>query len=371
MENPNLKTGNEDQAVIALKALYRTYGYQPYKMSKFEEYDLYVENKSFLVSDDIITFSDFNGKLMALKPDVTLSILKKVKTSDDTEKLFYHENVYRTLKNTREVREILQMGLECIGEVDLYETGEVLSLAAKSLETLAAHYVIDISHMGFINGLLSAAGMDFSDRTEIMQYIKEKNPHDILRKCREAGVDSAIAGNICKAASFWGPFEAVIPELQKISLNAETETAIRELEAVYEILKINGTADHVRIDFSVINDMNYYNAVVFQGFIEGIPVNVLSGGRYDKLLERFGRKSGAIGFAVYLGLLWQYIASPKSADADIAIYYDEKSDFRALAEAVRNFTGAGKRTTVYRKGGGKHLKCDRKYELDGGRLVEL
>ena len=67
---------NEEKAIFALRALYKQYGYLPFKMSKFEEYDLYVQNKDFLVSDRVITFNDTNGKLLALKPDVTLSIIK-------------------------------------------------------------------------------------------------------------------------------------------------------------------------------------------------------------------------------------------------------------------------------------------------------
>lgn len=371
MDYPKLKVKDEDEAVIVLKELYRTYGYRPFKMRKFEEYDLYVENKNFLVSDDIITFSDFNGKLMALKPDVTLSIIKSVKPSDGTEKVFYHENVYRTLKNTREVREILQMGLECIGEVGVYETAEVLGLAAESLGRLTDRYFIDISHMGFVYGLLSAAGLDFSQRAKMMKHLKEKNPHDLMRICREAGTDDSIAAKLCRTASLWGPFDAVLPQLKEISVNAETEAAICELEAVYDILKVNGNGSRMRLDFSVINDMNYYNAFVFQGFVEGVPINVLSGGRYDKLLERFGKNSGAIGFAVYLGLLWQYAASPRTADADAAIYYDSETDLGALAETVKRLAGQGISTTVRRKGGGRNLKCVRNYEMRGGRLEEL
>ena len=67
---------SEERAIFNLRSLYRKYGYAPFKMSKFEEYDLYVRNKDFLVSDRVITFNDTNGKLMALKPDVTLSIVK-------------------------------------------------------------------------------------------------------------------------------------------------------------------------------------------------------------------------------------------------------------------------------------------------------
>ncbi len=371
MDNPILKVKNEDQASIALKELYRTYGYLPYKMSKFEEYDLYVENKNFLISDDIITFSDFNGKLMALKPDVTLSIIKKIKGSEDTEKLFYHENVYRAYKNTKEVREILQMGLECIGDIGIYETAEVIMLATKSLQALSNKYVIDISHMGFINGLLDAANVDFSTKTEILYHIKEKNPHDIFKECQNAGISEDMTEKICKAATLWGGFDDVISKLKDISVNEETEKAIKDLSDIFDILKINECADYVKIDFSVINDMNYYDTVVFKGFIEGIPVEVLSGGRYDKMLERFNKKSGAIGFAVYLGILWQYVVTPKTPDADIVIYYSDDTNLTELTQKVKELTCMGSSVTVYKKGCKKQLKCAKRFEISGGRLVEL
>ena len=66
----------EERAMLSLRALYKLHGYLPFKMSKFEEYDLYVRNKEFLVSDSVITFNDTDGRLLALKPDVTLSIIK-------------------------------------------------------------------------------------------------------------------------------------------------------------------------------------------------------------------------------------------------------------------------------------------------------
>jgi ATP phosphoribosyltransferase regulatory subunit len=100
---------NEEKAIFALRALYKGYGYLPYKMSKFEEYDLYVRNKDFLVSDSVITFNDTNGKLLALKPDVTLSIIKN--TTDEAgckEKVYYNENVYRVNKGAHGFKEIMQ-----------------------------------------------------------------------------------------------------------------------------------------------------------------------------------------------------------------------------------------------------------------------
>ncbi|MGN1418565.1 MAG: ATP phosphoribosyltransferase regulatory subunit, partial [Acutalibacteraceae bacterium] len=130
MDNLSSLLKNEERAVFALRSLYSKHGYLPYKMSKFEEYDLYVRNKDFLVSDSIITFNDKDGKLLALKPDVTLSIVKN--TDDDPlckQKLFYNENVYRVSGSTHSYKEIMQTGLECIGDIDLYDMTEVLLLA--------------------------------------------------------------------------------------------------------------------------------------------------------------------------------------------------------------------------------------------------
>ena len=92
----------EEKISFALRALYSDYGYKRYKMSKFEEYDLYAGKKDFLVSENIITFTNTDGKLLALKPDVTLSILKSVeKNAGEINKLQYSESVYRAKQGDR------------------------------------------------------------------------------------------------------------------------------------------------------------------------------------------------------------------------------------------------------------------------------
>ena len=127
----------DERAGLRLRELYRSHGYLPYRMSKFEPYDLYVKNKSFLVSENILTFTDTDGRLMALKPDVTLSIVKNAQPpAGALEKVCYSENVYRTTAAGLGFREIMQTGLECIGNLDLAAMSEVLALAAESLAML-------------------------------------------------------------------------------------------------------------------------------------------------------------------------------------------------------------------------------------------
>ena len=130
-----------EKAVFGLRSLYRSRGYSQYKMSKFEEYDLYAENKSFLVSDSIITFTGSGGKLMALKPDVTLSIVKNSKDAPgQVQKLYYNENVYRPSPNIHEYKEIPQMGVEYMGDIDIYAEYEIVRLAAMSVKEIAKRF---------------------------------------------------------------------------------------------------------------------------------------------------------------------------------------------------------------------------------------
>lgn len=119
-----------EQIMYRLRGLYERYGYRRFKMSKFEEYDLYVRNKDFLVSDRMITFTDARGILMALKPDVTLSIIKNTRAEEaGPRKVYYNESVYRSGQGEETFQEIMQTGLECIGELDLYHIYEVIALA--------------------------------------------------------------------------------------------------------------------------------------------------------------------------------------------------------------------------------------------------
>ena len=172
------KMSQDERATAALRELYEGMGYRKFKMSKFEEYELYLENKSFLPGGGVVTFTGPNGRLMALKPDITLSILKNVRDGAHLpRKLYYTENVYRAPRHGGDVKEIMQVGLEYVGEVDLYARGEVLTLACQSLEALSPDYVLDISHMGLVTGLLATAGLREGVQKQALVCIGGKNEH--------------------------------------------------------------------------------------------------------------------------------------------------------------------------------------------------
>jgi len=293
--------GYDEQAIIHLRLLYRQFGYTQYKMSRFEEYSLYAENKAFLASGDIITFTGAGGKLMALRPDVTLSIVKNTKDDGRLKKLYYNENVYRP--DGHEFKGQMQVGLECIGKIDVSLMGEVLMLAQRSLEVLGEHTRIDISHMGFISGLLRSTGLTAEQRGELLWRVSEKNVPELNALCSQYGLDNSFRERISTLATLYGSYGEIVPELRRLNVNEETGAAIRELEELFGVLQQLGVGKDMNLDFSIVNDISYYSGIIFQGYIEGVPTKALSGGRYDKLLRKFGNRSGAVGFAVYLNLL--------------------------------------------------------------------
>ncbi|MBQ7900426.1 MAG: ATP phosphoribosyltransferase regulatory subunit [Clostridia bacterium] len=344
---------NDEKSVYNMRALFEQYGYKQFRMSKFEEYDVYVRNKDFLVSDSIITFTGANGKLMALKPDVTFSIIKNTDDSSDTvTKLYYNENVYRTGKGSRDFKEIMQTGLECIGEIDTYNICEVLMLAAQSLAITGERFILDVSHMGFIAALLEHLGVDDDKRSDVLNCIREKNTHGIYAVLGDDGEC------IVQMINAYGDFDTVLSKLRDINVNDATNKVICELEEIKNALKDTDNFDKIHLDFSVVNDLNYYNGIVFQGFIADVPSMVLSGGQYDKLMHKMGKNASAIGFAVYHDMLKQLNSTTKQYDADVLITYGSSTDLAKLSAKVRELTNSGMTVMVQ-----KNIPHNIKYKL--------
>ncbi len=330
-----------ENAVFTLRELYGRYGYTPYKMNKFEEYDLYVRNKDFLISDSIITFTDTNGKLMALKPDVTLSIVKNSRDNEGVQKVYYNENVYRVSEGTHAFREIMQAGIECIGDVDDYCLYEVLKLAAESLQCVADEWVLDISHLGVVAAVLDMLAVPEEVRGDVFRTIGEKNLHELTALCRQYDINADLLGQL---VTLYGAPSKVLPQLRALLGECEALVGFERVMAAFVGTPLE---PHLRVDFSVISNTKYYNGFTFKGFVQGAPDSVLSGGQYDNLMRKMGRRDGAVGFAVYLDMLEQLQVQTASDDADgILLYGDD--DIAAVSRAVEALAAEGVRVIAAR-----------------------
>ena len=167
----------EEAVMVRLRRLYELFGYRKYKVSNFEEYSLYLQYKSFLSGDKILSFTDLDGRLLALRPDVTLSIIKNAREGE-TAKAYYLEKVYRESKESNTFKEINQMGLEYMGDVDSYGVAEVVYLARQSLAACCrgdSEYILELGHMGFVLGLLDKLELNQAEREEVMAWLAAEN----------------------------------------------------------------------------------------------------------------------------------------------------------------------------------------------------
>ena len=339
---------NQERIGFELRELYLSCGHRPYKVGKFEEYDLYMRNKKVLASEQVLTFSDTNGKLKALKPDVTLSIVKNAKDDGRTQKLCYTETVYRVPRNAYGFREIMQTGLECIGRVDDYAAGEVLMLAARSLQKISARYVLDVSDVGVLSGVLAEEPIGDADCARLLSLVDEKNLHGLAAACAELGVSPITQNRLTALVVACGPLKETLDCVELIDLPETSREALAGLRRMSDMLAAYGIGG-VNLDFSVVNDMDYYNGLVFRGFVEGIPAGILAGGRYDNLLLRMGKHGEAIGFAVYLDQLERLASAKPAYQTEALVLYDDQTDPLEIVRATEALRAHGVSFRVQRE----------------------
>lgn len=360
----------EDEVSLVLGNLFESYGYKKYLMSRFEEYSLYMENKDFLISDKIITFTDAGGKLMALKPDVTLSIVKNAKAEKGVRKLYYIENVYRPARNSPEFRESEQIGLEAIGDIDGYTVYEVTRLALNALAAVDKDFILDISHVGFVSALIEGLGLDYEANEEIYGYVTGKNIHGLKAASARLGISEEAFSALETLTSVSGTLSEGIEKARKAVMNEGMRIALDELETLDRALRSTEFYDNVRLDFSFVNDTGYYNGIIFTGFTPAVPRPVLSGGRYDKLMKKFAKDAGAIGFAVYVDEIVSYYPRKAEFDQDVFVEYAAGADIAAVAAAADKLRAEGKSVSV-----GSAPLADGKYRkimrFDGQKLTEV
>ncbi|NCB30710.1 MAG: hypothetical protein EOM66_04805 [Clostridia bacterium] len=330
-----------ERTALLLRNVYERYGYRSFRMGKFEEYDFYNENRDFLPPGPIMTFTDMNGKLMALKPDVTLSIVKNSRAAANApERLYYTENIYRMSREVRELREIYQVGVEYIGAVAPFTNVEIIGLACRSLACIEESYVLNISHMGYLTGLFQSLALPAEEKRALLACIKSKNAHELCRLSRQYGLPSENEERLLRLLRISGPLMESLGEARALCVNDAMLAAVEELGQLAQVLN----EAPLKLDFSIASDPQYYNGLMFRGFVQSVPRAVLSGGRYDPLVRRMGKENlEAIGFALYFDEIDRYFRQPSSLRYDAFILYDEESSLSALFQASERLAAQEKR----------------------------
>lgn len=342
MNDENVKDYERYERVInTIHKRFKTYGYKRIKTSTFEQYDLYSKVKSSLRQNEMIKVIDRTGEVLVLRPDVTIPITRKL--AEDFKELpselryFYMQDIYRYADEEQSSIETTQAGIEYFCESSPEADAEVIALACHTLQDLQfKQSKIELGYAGFFKLVIADANLSQSQLSQLKKAIQSKNIVDIDSFFEQLDVPSPVV-EVVKAIPFlYGNPTEVIEKARDLVEDEKLHKVLTYLQEVYATLTMYGLEDVVVLDLGLINHMDYYSGVIFQGFVEAYGKPVLMGGRYDELGLEFGANLPAIGFACEVEALLEAsenVEFSQDNTIDVMIMYKKECLDKSIAIA--------------------------------------
>ncbi|RFA35040.1 hypothetical protein CAI16_09315 [Virgibacillus dokdonensis] len=346
LHTPYLGNGllqQRDAIIATLKQRFKTYGYKQIQTAALEPYDLYVGNPKIGSTDDMIKVVDTSGKVLVLRPDVTIPITQQIATtqmngSEDT-RLFYIMDVF-SYRFEDDQKQRTQAGVEYFNNRTPAGDAEVIALAIHILKDCGfPEFKLEIGHAGFFRALLTQANLSNEQIVPLQTYIQTKNIAEMVDYLATLPIQETVKQAMQYIPFLYGEPNEVMEKIKQHGLNGILQAELTYLVNVYNSIQAYGLTDHIVFNLGLINDMNYYSDVIFQGFVNQVGKPVVMGGRYDGLGDYFGARIPAIGFAFDVDLLLHAakqhgLLSTLIEEEPIAIYYDVAAQKEALAIAL-------------------------------------
>ena len=328
-------------------------GCVPVQSSALEYYDTYAEICNKVPQNHMFKLTDGDGSLLVLRPDVTLAVARiaATKLQNTDTKLYYFSNVWDYRKTGGlSIREIDQAGVEFLGVSNAFSDAQNIAFAIECLsESGISDFIIDIGHVGFFKGLLEDCGLDDETAEKVRLLINAKDAVNTQEVLKRSGAKEKAARALSVLPTLFGGID-VLSRAEKLTENKTAIAALTHLKEVYSLLKSFGLEKYVSFDLGTVKDLAYYSGIVFTGLTKTLGSPILSGGRYDRLSEDFGKEIPAVGFAMGLKriliALERQSALKKIPAADIVLYAEEGAEDVAYAE-YKKLTSQGKRVNLY------------------------
>lgn len=319
------------QVQQALTGLFRRRSYAEVITPEVEFYDLFLQSGNPMPQEAMLKIIDRSGKIMVMRPDSTTPIARvaatKLRSVALPQRLYYDQTVFRSGREHRGgSSEIAQCGVELIGASGRKADLEMIALAVDCLrESGLEHFHIELGHVGFFREL--TARMDMSaDAVEQMRALIEGKNFAALGDLLEPYAGQSAAKPLRRLSHLFGG-AGVLDEAEALSGGSD---ALDYLRDVYAELKAAGYERYIRFDLGLVHQIDYYTGVVFRGYVEGAGDAVLSGGRYDKLVEAFGRPAQATGFAVDVDAVASCLPCADLPRLELLIHFGDGELARAL-----------------------------------------
>lgn len=293
-----------------------TYGYEDIQTPTFEYFDVFSKEIGTTPSKELYKFFDKEGNTLVLRPDFTPSIARcaaKYFMEESVPIRFsYMGNTFTNTSNLQgKLKEVTQMGAELINDGSVEADGEIIALVMDALEnTGLSNYQISIGNVEYFKGLCEEAGLDEETELTLREYISAKNYFAAEDLLNSRNVEGSIKEVLLKSADLFGSVD-VLKEAGTFVHNERSLAAVSRLERLYEVLKIYGMENHVSFDLGLLSKYHYYTGVIFKAYTYGMGDAIVKGGRYDTLLNQFGKQAPAIGFVIVVDDLLEALARQK------------------------------------------------------------
>lgn len=340
-----------------LQKVFGLYGYHNVQTPMFEYFDVFGKEVGTIPSKELYKFFDREGNTLVLRPDITPSIARMATTLYDTEKLpirlCYKGNTFINHSSYRgRLHETTQAGAELIGLDSVEADAEMVAMAVESLKEVGlGDFQIHIGNVEFFESFIAEIGLDKEKELKLREFISNRNYFGVDELLQNANTKETTKVAFQVLPELIGGVE-ILREAKKYALNFRTIEALKRLEALYDLLTSYGVEKYVTFDLSMSGTYGYYTGIIFRGYTYGTGDAIVKGGRYDHLLEKFGKASPSIGFVIVVDELLNAFARQK-----LPIPYKNKNTFilydaNRQAEAIKlakEFRANGKPTELVLK----------------------
>ncbi|MDO5415753.1 MAG: ATP phosphoribosyltransferase regulatory subunit [Lachnospiraceae bacterium] len=326
-----------------LNTLY-LYGYQHIETPSFEFFDIFNEERGSVSSREMFKFFDRDNRTLVLKPDMTPAIARCVAKyfSEETMplRLCYLERTFTNNTSYQgRLKESTQTGAEMIGDDSSDGDAEMIAMVIDSLKAAGLReFQVELGQVEFYRGLVEEAGMDEETQETLRDFIENKNFFGVEELLNANPVKPELKEVFLRLPELFGSMEQ-IRAVRSLTDNRRALAAIDRLEEVYKILENYGLAEYVSFDLGMLSKYQYYTGIIFKAYTYGTGDYVVTGGRYDKLLQQFGKEAPAVGFGIVVDRLMMALASQgitlEVEKADAMILFDVSARVPALALAKK------------------------------------
>lgn len=284
-----------------LQEVIRLYGYEAIQTPTFEFFDVFSKEIGTTPSRELYKFFDKEGNTLVLRPDFTPSIARCAAKYFCEEKaplrFCYTGNTFTNTSSLQgKLKEVTQLGAELINDDSVEADAEMISLVIRSLlNTGLSRFQVTIGEVEYFKGLCEEAGLDEGTENALRSCISGKNYFAAEELLEEKNVAEPFKSSLLKIADWFGEMYS-LSEARQLVTNARSLAAISRLETLYEVLKAYGVSEYVSFDLGMLSKYRYYTGVIFKAYTYGVGDAIVKGGRYDRLLQQFGKEAPAIGF---------------------------------------------------------------------------